>query len=153
MRRLCRRSASCWLDPLLIGNLPNNQFVNLFQQPLQIVEVFFRQAAQQGGDGLDAARLVFLVSLGAGRGQGHVDLALVLRIDTTGDQRPFAVLQRADDAGHLGGQDAELPLYVADDQRLVLTQDRKRNELDLFEVADAGAGRAGPSGRAGRSFQ
>ena len=71
----------------------------------------------------------------APRGHHHVDLALVARIDVAGDQRPIAILQRANDPRHLRRQHAQQPLNVADDHGSVLGQDRQSQKLDLLEIA------------------
>jgi len=105
------------------------------QQPLQVVEVFFREFAEQRADAADANRLVLLEGGAAFGRQDHVDFALIVRVDTARDKRLFTCLQGTDDPRHLGGQDTQLTLNVAHDQRLVMVQQRQRQKLDFLEVA------------------
>ncbi len=70
-------------------------------------------------------------------GEADVDLALVARIDLALNQRAIAVFQRADDARHLRGQDAEDALNVADDHGAVGLQNGQGEKFDFFEVAKA----------------
>ena len=94
--------------------------MNLFQQPLEIVEVFFGQPAQQAGDYLHAPGLMILMGVYAGRRKSDVNLALVMRIDAAGDQRLIAIFQRTDDARHLRRKNAKLTLNVSNNQCFVL---------------------------------
>ena len=62
----------------------------------------------------------------------------------TGDHRPIACFEGADDARHLGRQDAEQPLNVADDHGAAAVQQGEGEELDLFEaVGPTASGRSG----------
>src|SRR5262249_5408776 len=61
----------------------------------------------------------------------------VARVDAALDEGALAVLEGTDDARHLGGEDAEEALDVADDHAAMRLEQRQREELDLLEVAAA----------------
>ena len=110
------------------------QFVENADHLLLIVLADVLQALD---DTADARVLVFEERFFAVGREADVDLALVARVDAALDERALAVFQGADDARHLGGQDAEQALDVADDHRAVRLEEREGEELDLLEVAAA----------------
>src|SRR6185437_2080670 len=117
----------------------SHNLVERRQQALQVVEVVFREFANQIEDTADARILVILEGGDAFRRHSHIDLALVVRIDTASNERMFSRFQGTNDPRHLSGQDTQLTLNVADDERFMMVEQRQCQKLHFLEVAGAAA--------------
>jgi hypothetical protein len=88
----------------------------------------------------EAGATEFVVNAAAFVGHGDVDTALVLLIELAVNEGFVEVgFEGADDAGHLGGEDVDGALEVADGERAGVADDQVEGEvLGFGEVDDAG---------------
>ncbi len=99
----------------------------------------FGQVAQQFNEAVRSERLVVGQRLFADLGETDIHFPLVAGVDLARDERLRAVLERADDARHLGRQDAEQTLNVSDDHCAVLLQDGQGEKFHFLQIPGAPA--------------